>query len=80
MRAAGILRKVDSLGRITLPIELRRALDISEHDQLEIYLDEDHVVLRKSKKSCIFCGSDVQLLEHRDKYICQACIQALKLD
>ncbi len=80
MRATGILRRVDSLGRITLPMELRRTLDISEHDQLEIYLDEDRVILRKNEKSCIFCGSNVQLLEHHDKYICRECIQALKAD
>lgn len=78
MRATGILRKVDSLGRITLPMELRRTLDISEHDRLEIYLDEDRVILRKNEESCIFCGSNVQLLEYQDKYICRECIQALK--
>ncbi len=79
MRSTGILRKVDGLGRITLPMELRRMLDISENDQLEIYLDEDHVVLRKSEKSCIFCGAAVRLIKFRDKDICQDCIDSLRL-
>ncbi len=78
MRSTGILRKVDGLGRITLPMELRRTLDISEHDQLEIYLDEDVVVLRKSEKSCVFCGSTVRLITYNEKYICQDCIETLK--
>ncbi len=78
MRSTGILRKVDGLGRITLPMELRRTLDISEHDQLEIYLDEDQVVLRKSERGCVFCSSNVCLVEYREKYICQECMASLR--
>ncbi len=78
MRSTGILRKVDGLGRITLPMELRRTLDISEHDQLEIYLDEDHVVLRKSEMNCVFCNSNIQLVEYNGKFVCQDCVEALR--
>lgn len=78
MKATGILRKVDGLGRITLPMELRRALDISENDQLEIHLDADQIILRKYEKCCIFCGATGQLAHHRDKLVCQDCIEALK--
>ncbi len=78
MRSTGILRRVDGLGRITLPMELRRTLDISEHDQLEIYLDDDHVVLRKNEKNCVLCNSNARLVEFNGKNICQDCIEALK--
>ena len=57
MKATGIIRKVDELGRIVLPIELRRNLDIAERDELEIYVDGDNVILHKHEASCIFCGS-----------------------
>ncbi len=77
MRATGILRKVDSLGRITLPMELRRTLDISERDQVEIYLEEDQMILRKSEKSCFICSSKGRLLERKGKYICRECVQIL---
>ena len=54
MKSTGIVRKVDELGRIVLPIELRRTLDIAERDELEIYLDDDKVILKKYEPSCIF--------------------------
>ena len=57
MKSTGIVRKVDELGRIVLPIELRRTLDIAERDELEIYLDDDKVILKKYEPSCIFCNS-----------------------
>ncbi|MCR4770979.1 MAG: AbrB/MazE/SpoVT family DNA-binding domain-containing protein, partial [Oscillospiraceae bacterium] len=56
MKTTGIVRQVDSLGRIVLPIELRRTLDIAERDSLEIYVEEDRIVLKKFAPSCIFCG------------------------
>lgn len=78
MRSTGILRKVDGLGRITLPMELRRVLDISENDQLEIYLEADQVVLRKHEKCCIFCNATGRLVSHNEKLVCQDCIDTLK--
>ena len=56
MKSTGIVRKVDELGRVVLPIELRRTLDIAEKDALEIYVDSDRIVLRKYEPACIFCG------------------------
>ena len=56
MKATGIVRKVDELGRIVLPIELRRTLDIAERDPLEIYVDGSSIVLNKYQPACIFCG------------------------
>lgn len=75
MKSIGIIRKVDELGRIVLPIELRRTLDIAERDELEIYLDDDKVVLRKYEPSCIFCGSPRSLVSYRGRNVCMECIQ-----
>ena len=57
MKSTGIVRKVDELGRIVLPIELRRTLDISEKDALEIYVEGDSIILRKDRGACVFCAA-----------------------
>ena len=57
MKSTGIVRKVDELGRIVLPIELRRTMGIEVKDALEIYVDGDHIVLKKYEPSCVFCGN-----------------------
>jgi len=80
MKQTGIVRKVDELGRIVLPIELRRTLDIAVRDALEIYLDDDKVVMRKYEPSCVFCGSTRNLLEYREKSVCKECIQKMKTE
>ena len=56
MKSTGIVRKVDELGRIVLPIELRRTLDIAEKDAIEIYVDGESIILKKYEPTCIFCG------------------------
>ena len=75
MKSTGIVRKVDELGRIVLPIELRRTLDIAERDELEIYLDDDKVVLKKYEPSCIFCGSSCGLVTYHGRNVCMDCIE-----
>ena len=75
MTSTGIVRKVDELGRIVLPIELRRTLDIAERDELEIYLDDDKVVLKKYEPSCIFCGSSCGLVTYHGRNVCMECIE-----
>lgn len=75
MKSTGIVRKVDELGRIVLPIELRRTLDIAERDELEIYLDDDKVVLKKYEPSCIFCSSSCGLVSYRGRNVCMECIE-----
>ena len=77
MKATGIVRKVDELGRIVLPIELRRNLDIEERDALEIYLDGDKIVLQKYEPACLFCGSAQELVKYRGKNVCSSCIRGL---
>ena len=78
MKSTGIVRKVDELGRIVLPIELRRTLDISERDSLEIYVDEETIILKKHQPACIFCDSAKEIINFQAKNICSACIQKLK--
>lgn len=77
MKSTGIVRKVDELGRIVLPIELRRTLDIEERGELEIYIDDDKIVLKKYEPTCVFCDSVCNLVNYRGKNICVDCIQNL---
>ena len=78
MKATGIIRKVDELGRIVLPIELRRNLDIAERDELEIYVDGDSIILRKYQSACVFCESTKKIVSYRGKNVCPDCIAKLK--
>ncbi|MBR6337227.1 MAG: AbrB/MazE/SpoVT family DNA-binding domain-containing protein [Ruminococcus sp.] len=73
MKSTGIVRDVDNLGRIVLPIELRRTLGINVKDSVEIYTDNDTIILRKYQQSCIFCGANESLSEYRGKMICSRC-------
>ena len=74
MKSTGIIRKVDELGRIVFPIELRRTLDIAERDELEIFMENDRIVLQKFEPACLFCGSSRRLVTYRRKNVCQDCI------
>ena len=78
MKTTGIVRKVDELGRIVLPVELRRTLDIEIKDSLEIYIDGDRIILRKYDDSCIFCGNREGLTEYKGKKVCANCVGAIK--
>lgn len=73
MKSTGIVRKVDELGRIVLPIELRRTLDIAEKDSLEIYVDGASIVLKKYQPACIFCGEAKGVVAFEGRNICPAC-------
>ncbi len=77
MKSTGIIRRVDELGRIVLPIELRRTLDIAERDELEIYMDNDRIVLQKFEPSCIFCESSFGLISYHGKNVCGECAKNL---
>jgi len=78
MKSTGIVRKVDELGRIVLPIELRRTLDIAEKDSLEIYVDDNRIILKKYEPTCVFCGSSKDVLTFKGKNICPTCLNELK--
>ncbi len=77
MKSTGIVRKVDELGRIVLPIELRRTLDIAERDSLEIYVDGASIVLRKYEPACIFCADAKDVINFKGKNVCPKCIKEL---
>ena len=77
MKATGIVRKVDELGRIVLPIELRRTLNIEEKDSLEIFVDGSSVILQKYEPSCIFCGDATNVTAYKGKNICANCRKEL---
>ena len=78
MKSTGIVRKVDELGRIVLPIELRRTLDIAEKDSLEIYVDGSSIVLKKYQPACIFCDDARDVINFKGKNICPGCLQAIQ--
>ena len=78
MKATGIVRKVDNLGRIVLPIELRRTLDIEIKDPIEIYTDGEYILLKKYEPSCIFCGNAKDVHGIHGKNICRTCLEELK--
>ena len=78
MKSTGIVRKVDELGRVVLPIELRRTLNIDIKDSLEIYVENDTIILRKYEPSCIFCGSSEEVHEFKGKNICSKCYEEMK--
>ena len=78
MKSTGIVRKVDELGRIVLPIELRRTLDIAEKDSMEIYIEGDAIILRKYQPACIFCDSAKVIVSYRGKNVCSDCIRMLE--
>ena len=78
MKATGIVRKVDELGRIVLPIELRRTMGIDVKDALEIFVDGSGIVLRKYAQTCVFCGGGKGVTEFRGKCVCAECLRELK--
>jgi transcriptional pleiotropic regulator of transition state genes len=79
MKSTGIVRRVDVLGRVVIPIELRRTMGIEEKDSLEIFVDDNKIILRKYQPSCqcIFCGSDENVIIHKGKMICRECLNAM---
>ncbi|MGF7086551.1 transcriptional pleiotropic regulator of transition state genes [Kroppenstedtia sanguinis] len=75
MRGIGIVRKVDHLGRIVLPKELRETMNIQAHDGVEIFVDHEQIVMRKYNPSCIFCDSSESLYQFRGKIVCRECLE-----
>ena len=77
MKATGIVRKVDELGRIVIPIELRNKLDIAIKDPIEIFVEGSSIILKKYEPNCIFCGGTKKLVEYKDKLVCSKCLAKL---
>ena len=79
MKSLGILRKIDELGRVVLPKELRCSFDIHPGDSIEIYTDRDNsIILKKYQHRCVFCSSADELVEYKGKMVCQDCIDDIE--
>lgn len=78
IKSTGIVRKVDELGRIVLPKELRNTLDIKEKDSLEIYVDGDQIILKKYAPACIFCSNAGNIVTFKGKNVCKECLERMK--
>lgn len=77
MKNTGIIRKLDNLGRVVLPIDVRRALEIDKDDAVEIYVDSEYIILKKNIPTCVFCSNEKTLSKFKDKYICSNCLSDL---
>lgn len=78
MKSTGMVRSLDDLGRIVIPIEMRRNLNIAERDALEIFVEGNSIILKKHETACIFCNSNKNLTEYKNKTLCAACLEELK--
>lgn len=77
MKSTGVVRKLDELGRIVIPIELRRTMDIGDRETLEIFVDGDKIVLKKYHPACVFCNDARDVISFKDKLICRKCLQGI---
>ena len=78
MKSTGVVRRVDELGRIVLPIEIRKILDIKQKDAVEIFTDNDRIVLQKYQPACVFCNNTEDVIYFSGKRICAECLKILK--
>lgn len=78
MKATGIVRPMDALGRVVIPIELRRNLAINTDDSLEIFVDGEYIMLKKYEPACIFCGSNEDIKQVHGRNVCGDCISEMK--
>ena len=77
MKSTGITRRVDELGRVVIPMEIRQNFDIAEKDPLEIYVDGSSIILKKHEPNCVFCGSSKNIATYQYKQVCSSCIQKI---
>ena len=77
MKSIGIVRKIDELGRIVLPIELRNKMDINTKDSVEIFVDNDKIILKKDQPCCVFCGNADNVTMFKGKLVCRDCIEEM---
>lgn len=78
MKSTGVVRKIDELGRIVLPKEVRSGLGIDSKDDLEIFIDGEELILKKTNSSCVICGSNVHLIDYKGKGLCKSCVDGLQ--
>ena len=78
MKSTGVVRKVDELGRIVLPIEIRKTLDIQQKDAMGIFTDNDKIILQKYQPACVFCNNIENIVYFNGKRVCADCVEKLK--
>ena len=78
MKSTGIVRQLDTLGRVVIPIELRRTMDIAIKDTLEIFVDGDQIILKKYHPCCVFCNEANDVVSYKGKLVCKHCLEELK--
>lgn len=78
MGTTGIVRRLDELGRIVLPMELRKTLDLKVKDSIEISVEKGSIVLRKYSQSCVFCGKETKITDFKGKNVCSKCLEEIK--
>lgn len=78
MKSTGVVRRVDELGRIVIPMELRKTLNIVDKDPLEIFVAEDMIILKKYSPGCIFCGSMENVQQYKNKKVCRICLREIQ--
>lgn len=78
MKSTGIVRKIDALGRFVIPIELRNVMGLSNNDSIEIFTDEDRIILKKYQPACLFCGNADNITYFKGKLICRHCLEELQ--
>ena len=78
MKSTGIVRKIDDLGRMVIPIELRQTMNINKKDPMEIYVDGEKIILKKYEPACIFCGNADDTIEFKGRTICNDCLENMK--
>jgi transcriptional pleiotropic regulator of transition state genes len=77
MKPAGVVRKVDQLGRIVLPKSLRKRYLMNEGDPVEIFVQGDHIILERYRPKCVFCGSIADVHEFKERYLCGVCVKEM---
>jgi AbrB family transcriptional regulator, transcriptional pleiotropic regulator of transition state genes len=77
-RVGGVVRRIDELGRIVIPVEIRKRFGIADHDALEISVQGDAIMLERPHTECLFCGSQERLSAFRERPVCESCLDALR--
>ncbi|MCF8009137.1 MAG: AbrB/MazE/SpoVT family DNA-binding domain-containing protein [Halanaerobiales bacterium] len=80
MKSTGIVRKIDNLGRIVIPKELRKTMNLKKQDSLEIYVEGEKIIFKAYQPGCIFCGEMSDTFEYEEKTICKKCFDKMKND
>lgn len=78
MKSTGIVRKIDELGRIVLPMEIRKTMELNNRDAIEIFVENDKIILKKYLPACLFCGGTGDVIFYKGKLICSECLDGLR--